>query len=127
VGFNLDIAHMRIAGIVPRCATRPGQERLSAEVERRIIHSHISDHPVHPGMHTHDQFVGSWTNIHAETTGYQPYLQLLLERAADESPVVPFSRCVAVELEGCNRVFTIHDSLSRLKHAIAVAQERFTR
>jgi hypothetical protein len=123
VGFNLDIAHMRIAEIVPQCAAHANaKQRLSAGVEQRIVHSHISDHP---GMHTHDQYVGSWTNIHAEKAGYQPHLQLLLQRAADKTPIVPFSRCVAVELEGCNRIFTIHDSLSRLKHAIAVAQQRF--
>jgi hypothetical protein len=38
---------------------------------------------------------------------------------------LPFSHTVAVELEGCNRIFSIHDSLSRLKHMIEMAHHRW--
>jgi sugar phosphate isomerase/epimerase len=119
VGLNLDIAHMRIAGI-------------KAEDLRKfsdwIVHAHISDHPA---MHTHDQIVGSWTNPGRLKGGYHEYLDLLLDRAqaarcqAKNNPEsLPFSGAVAVELEGCDRIFWIHDSLARLKHAIQLAAAR---
>jgi sugar phosphate isomerase/epimerase len=119
VGLNLDIAHMRIAGI-KAADLRPFSDR--------IVHAHISDHP---GMHTHDQIVGSWTNPGRLDGGYREYLDLLLDRAQaaqcrdkKNAESLPFSGAVAVELEGCCRIFSIHDSLARLKHAIQVAAER---
>jgi sugar phosphate isomerase/epimerase len=119
VGLNLDIAHMRIARI------KASELRPFAD---RIVHAHISDHP---GMHTHDQIVGSWTHPGRLTGGYREYLDLLLDRAQsarcqerDDKKSLPFSGAVAVELEGCDRVFWIHDSLARLKHAIQLATAR---
>jgi sugar phosphate isomerase/epimerase len=111
VGFNVDIAHLRI-------------ERIPATVletfRHRIVHAHISDHP---RMHTHDQHVGSWTNSSLTEGGYSDYLRQLLLRA--EQPTdVPFSGGVAVELEGCNRILWIHESLTQLQRAIAIAQNR---
>jgi sugar phosphate isomerase/epimerase len=116
VGLNLDIAHMRIARIKA--------SELQPFVDR-LVHAHISDHP---GMHTHDQVVGRWTHPGRLEGGYREYLDLLLQRAQavsrqeNASPKsLPFSGAVAVELEGCDRIFWIHDSLTRLKHAIALA------
>ena len=120
VGLNLDIAHMRIARI--------SADQLE-EFAPRIVHAHISDHPA---MHTHDQIVGSWTNPGRVRGGYIEYLDLLLHRARaarcrDETlgESLPFSGAVAVELEGCCRIFWIHDSLARLKHAIQLAAARW--
>jgi sugar phosphate isomerase/epimerase len=126
VGFNIDIAHYRI-------------ERIPAEKLRhwlpRIVHAHISDHP---RMHTHDQVVGNWTTVESPdrrfpTGGYQEYLQLLTERARrrrdpseQEHHVLPFSHAIAIELEGCNRIFAIHDSVSRLRQAITYVENRST-
>lgn len=113
VGLNLDIAHMRIAGI------KAAELRSFMSL---FVHSHISDHP---GMHTHDQVVGSWTNVHAVTGGYQPYIAILLDRAKSaKRGDLPFSRSIAIELEGCNRAFAIHDSVSRLRQVIQMAEER---
>jgi len=119
VGLNLDIAHMRIAGIKAE-DLRPFADR--------IVHAHISDHP---GMHTHDQTVGSWTHPGRLKGGYRDYLDLLLDRAEsaryqqqNNVKSLPFSGAVAVELEGSNRIFSIHDSLARLKHAIGLAAAR---
>jgi sugar phosphate isomerase/epimerase len=109
VGLNVDIAHMRIAGI--------SAQQLEDFVPR-MCHAHISDHP---GIHTHDQFVGNWTNIEQHDGGYLPFLRQLLRRCHTKSSI-PFTGCVAIELEGCNRIFSIHDSISRLRHAIMLAE-----
>lgn len=112
VGLNLDIAHMRIAGI----------EAKSLEgLQSRIVHAHIADHP---GIHTHDQMVGSWTNVTVASGGYIPYIKLLLDRASDKGEL-PFSKSIAIELEGCNESFSIHDSIARLRHLLALAQARY--
>jgi sugar phosphate isomerase/epimerase len=109
VGFNLDIAHMRIAEI----------EALSlSPLAGRILHAHISDHPF---MHTRDQPVGKWTSVEcASLTGYTPYLQLLANRM--EAPLpdghLPFSGAVALELEGCNRISWIRQSLGAMAHSL---------
>lgn len=136
VGINLDIAHVRIEGI-PAAELDPYLDQ--------IVHAHISDHP---RIHTHDQMVGNWTNIERIYDGYQPYLHLLLRRSRQfastrrtllsrlaawfgrsrrnsELPDLPFSNAVAIELEGCNRILSIHDSITRLRHAITIAQNRF--
>ncbi len=117
VGLNIDIAHMRIARI------RAKQLRPFLD---RIVHAHVSDHP---GIHTHDQFVGSWTNVQRLSGGYVPYVKLLFDRASqaaqEEGNVLPFTNAIAVELEGCNRIFSIHDSLSRLAHLIALVKSRY--
>lgn len=110
VGFNLDIAHMRIAGV--------SAKRLRPFL-KRFVHAHISDHP---GMHTHDQIVGSWTSPAVRHGGYTDYIRLLNERASGRKTAarneLPFSNTIAIELEGCNRIFWIHDSITRLRHAI---------
>jgi sugar phosphate isomerase/epimerase len=110
VGFNLDIAHMRIAGI---------SARKFECMKDRVVHAHISDHP---GMHTHDQIVGSWTNPGAKKGGYSDYVRLLADRNRSYTQLLnthpPFSEAIAIELEGCNRIFWIHDSITRLRHAI---------
>jgi len=115
VGFNIDVAHMRIARIY-------AQEL--EPLQHRIAHAHISDHPL---MHTHDQYVGSWTNPGFTQGGYREYLDLLLRRSHQfaEKKGFPFSNAVAVELEGCNRIFWIHDSLTRLNHSLAIARRRY--
>lgn len=125
VGFNLDIAHMRIAGIAARDLN---------QLMPMLVHAHISDHP---WIHTHDQIVGSWTNVERVTSGYQPYLRLLLDRSRHHqvqleqgrtaTDVLPFTNSIAIELEGCNRIFAIHDSVKRLEHAIAIAEGRYAK
>ncbi len=113
IGFNLDIAHMRIAGITDADLTT---------FKDRIVHAHISDHP---GMHTHDQVVGSWTDYRNARGGYTAYWKLLNQRLASAATTdnirPPFSGAVAIELEGCNRIAWIHDSVTRLRHSIMAA------
>lgn len=128
VGFNFDIAHMRIVQLHAK-----GPEHIVDRLRPivpRIVHAHISDHP---GIHTHDQIVGRWTNAQCTAGGYQPYLKCLLDRSyryhrelesgADPAQVLPFTGAIGIELEGSNRIFAIHDSIKRLEHAIAIAEK----
>ena len=66
VGFNLDIAHMRIAEI--------SANQLHG-LRGWFVHAHIADHP---GMHTRDQVVGTWTEIERNGGGYFDYLKMLV-------------------------------------------------
>lgn len=116
VGFNMDIAHMRIAKI---------KASFLYDYKDQIIHSHISDHP---GAHTIDQQVGSWTRIQNHTHGYYPYLKLLEKRLSEHSehPTLgglPCTGTVALELEGCNRINWIHQSLVAMKHLCAITAD----
>lgn len=132
VGLNLDIAHMKIAGV------EPAQLR---KYTGRIVHGHIADHP---GMHTRDQPIGTWTTVHRRANGYRDYVEILCDRsrAASEgsrdsssrwrrwwnshfhSPSaltqmdLPFSGGLALELEGCNRISWVFDSLWRMRQII---------
>ena len=102
VGFNLDIAHMKIAKI--------SADQLE-NVKGLFVHAHISDHP---GMHTRDQVVGTWTEIERDHSGYFDYLKLLADHGGANP--LPFSGAVALELEGCNRMSWIHRSLDAMNH-----------
>lgn len=115
VGFNMDIAHMRIARIAAR------KLRTFRDL---FIHAHIADHP---GMHTRDQVVGHWTPIEQHATGYYPYLEILGERLVDAQKGregLPFSGCIALELEGCNRIDWVHHGIARLKETIEVLNRK---
>lgn len=125
VALNVDIAHYLIANVPPTLLDRP-------EVLRRIAHAHIADHPGLPGgrMHTRDLYLGSFTTVEraeddAELSAgeYYPFLRRLLLRARQvretliAPDAIPFTGAVAIELEGCNRIFWIHQSVGRLNHA----------
>ncbi|MBC8352980.1 MAG: hypothetical protein H8E66_13375 [Planctomycetes bacterium] len=129
VGFNLDIAHMRIANVDATDLDGNGEE---PNLVPRILHAHISDHP---GMHTHDQAVGTWTDIESRDCGYQPFLARLVRRAIEwkegahkhwqNSGIgLPFSGVVALELEGSDHIFDVHDSILRIRHIIDIAIEQ---
>jgi len=111
VGLNFDIGHFRIAKIMP--------DKLG-DLRSRIVHCHVSDHP---GMHTRDQPVGSWTAVEVRADdGYRPYLQVLADRlkeARDGKSSPLFSGVAALELEGCARIGWVYDSIPRLRHALA--------
>jgi len=123
VGINLDIAHMRIAGV-----GAPALERYLS----RIVHAHISDHP---GLHTQDQSVGNWTPLSRNVdVGYEPYIKLLERRAmeyasqstrqggANSTTAVksslPFSNAVAIELEGSARLQTVGRSVAAMRQIL---------
>lgn len=112
VGLNLDIAHMKIAGVPVE--TTQGNSGLS-EFKDRVVHAHLCDHP---DMHTRDQVVGSWQPVEQYGDGRYAYVELLSEIANAErrGSELPFSGAVALELEGCNRIRWIHQSLSGMKH-----------
>lgn len=107
VGLNLDIAHMKIAGVSAHELYRHRD---------RIVHAHICDHP---RMHTLDQSLGRWSAVHRFEGPDYPYLLLLddirWEMEKQKPRQLPFSRSVALELEGCNRIAWIHESLTALK------------
>lgn len=115
VGFNIDVAHFKIDGV------RADELKPFA---KRILHAHVSDHP--PSMHTHDQSVGEWTNVIQGESAYQEYFDFLTRVALEriEKPGLPFTGTVAIELEGCNRIMDIVDSISRVRFTIEKAHSR---
>jgi len=117
VGFNIDIAHFKIGGV------STSQLRQFSD---QVVHMHISDHP--RSMHTHDQSVGSWTNVIQGKSDYQEYFDWLTEVAhvrRAKPNGLPFTGTVAIELEGCNRILEIVDSVSRVRFMIQKAQSRY--
>lgn len=116
VGINVDIAHMKIANVDPESIL--GREH----VLNRILHAHTSDHPT--GMHTRDQAIGRWSTIERYNGPDYRYLRVLQERADMKDTLLPFSRRVALELEGCNRMRSVHDSLSALRGLLTAAKTR---
>ncbi|MCA9138396.1 MAG: hypothetical protein KDB00_16610 [Planctomycetales bacterium] len=105
VGLNFDIAHMKIAGV---------SDSAIEDFRRWMIHSHVCDHP---GMHTRDQVLGTWDPVDRSNAGFYGPLKSFTEApdvAGREG--LPWSRSVAIELEGCNRIMWIHDSVSALRH-----------
>lgn len=113
VGLNLDVAHMRIAGVTA-AELRPWWDR--------IVHGHIADHP--PGMHTRDQPPGTWTPVYTPDSAFHPYVKLLADRAEGYVPNtgLPFSGAVAIELEGCERIDYVFQSIPPMKHLVRVAR-----
>lgn len=119
VGLNLDIAHMRLANVRPKWLR---ENNLVSQ----IVHAHICDHP---RMHTRDQPLGTWTSTYSGRQ-FGDYLDLLFERAKNAPPaaenssddMLPFSRAVAIELEGSNRISWIHRSVNRLSRMLRVAE-----
>ena len=111
VGLNLDIAHMRIAGI-PADALRPYMSR--------IAHAHISDHP---RLHTRDQVPGSWTSTSQIDSDYLPYTTLLIDRALDAGTTeatgqknkLPYSFSFSLELEGNDSYRPLHEGFAIMK------------
>ena len=108
VGLNLDLAHMVAAGVSPDFL-RKNKELL--------IHSHIADLPY--GMHTRDQAIGEWSPGCLDESDYWGLLSVLQERAiaSNDSPL-PFSRHVAIELEGCSRLPWIYRSVGTLREML---------
>lgn len=105
VGFNLDVAHMKIAEISAK-SLQP--------ISDMFVHAHIADHP--PWMHCRDQVVGEWTTVDRHDGAYIPYLRLLANRTIQgNDDGLPFSGVIALELEGCNRMSWVHRSLSAMK------------
>lgn len=110
VGINLDVGHMRIAGVTANDLQK---------YEDKIVHAHISDHP---SMHTRDHYLGAWTDI-AHPNEFDPYIKLLKRRLTPtpegERPGLGFSGTVAIELEGCNRLEWVLRSIQELRRLLA--------
>ncbi len=120
VGLNLDIAHMKIAEVpVTRTPQTPAETPVLDEFANRIVHAHVCDHP---GMHTRDQVVGNWHPIDRGQGDASSYVNLLrrVPHAPGRPPGLPFSHAVALELEGCNRIAWIHQSLCAMKRLFAI-------
>ena len=104
LGFNIDIAHMKIADV-----TSDDIDLLS----KYVVHAHICDTP---GLHTRDQPVGYWSPVEMPNSIDYEYLNVLvsLDEHAAERNGLPFSHAIALELEGCNRIKWVLDSLSAM-------------
>lgn len=110
VGINVDIAHLNIAGV---------EARDLVEFRDWILHAHLCNHP---GMHTRDQVVGVWIPVERYCGEDYPYLRLLAEidESSPDRQGRPFTRTVALELEGCSRINWVHRSLVAMKHMTEV-------
>jgi hypothetical protein len=105
VGLNVDIAHMRMAG-VPAGWIRKNASHL-------VVHAHITDHPL---MHTRDQRIGGWMPVDRfDAEEYEFLFELAGIGSARGAGGLPFSGCIALELEGCGRISWIHSSLNALR------------
>lgn len=120
IGLNADIAHASIAGVPARTARTPDGKVIRGldEFADRIVHGHICDHP---GMHTRDQVPGVWKPVDRGDNEYRPYLELLaaVGAAPPRQSGLPFSNTVALELEGCNRIGWVHESIVALKQLLS--------
>lgn len=122
IALNVDLAHWLIAGVAPEFLD-------NAWVRRRVAHAHIADHPgrFDRRMHTRDHPLSAFSNFERASGVFYPFLQRLLRRAAENPKAldsIPFSASIALELEGANRIFWIHNSLNRLHHAIQFQMNR---
>ena len=119
IGLNADIAHLDIAEVELETRVIDGRVvKGLKEFADRVVHAHICDHP---GMHTRDQVLGTWKPVDRGRNELFSYVELLAQIAAagPRESGLPFSRTIALELEGCNRINWIHQSLTALKHMLA--------
>lgn len=104
VGLNLDIAHMIMSDV--------HSSHLGAFGDL-VVHAHIADHP---GMHTRDQRISGFMPVDRFEAEEYAFLVALAEiwggRSKQEG--LPYSGCVAVELEGCGRIGWVHSSVHSL-------------
>lgn len=112
VGLNIDIGHMRIAGIET-------SDLIEREVGDIIVHSHISDNP---GMHTRDLPTGMWNAVN-DCYGFDfKYLRWLSKidvNLSRRKSKLPFSRSVALELEGCDRPDWVNSGVASLRYMLS--------
>lgn len=114
LGLNVDVAHMRMANVHPS-VLRDGEG-----LGRRVVHSHLADHP---GMHTRDQAIGDWMPVDRYDAKEYEFLLDIAESFGRRGPTeLPYSGCVALELEGCNRIAWIHRSLTAMRHMCATVK-----
>jgi|GEM_PF-2402951 len=97
VGFNLDIAHWRMARIKP--------DAIPPEVQNRIGHSHIAGHD----MRGH---LGDIQIAAEDKDTFTPWLALLTQQFANTSRKISFSGLVSVEFEAAKHA---HDVFSTLQ------------
>jgi hypothetical protein len=97
VGFNLDIAHWRMARIEPHA--------IPPEVQNRIGHSHIAGHD----MRGH---LGDIRIAAEDKDTFTPWLALLTQQFANTSRKISFSGLVSVEFEAAKHA---HDVFSTLQ------------
>jgi sugar phosphate isomerase/epimerase len=107
VGLNLDVAHWTLAKITPEMV------RNCKEVKKRIFHGHISDHS---NGHFSDVGLGL---IH-KRQHFKAWLDLLHEVAEDQKKLqLGFWGGVAIELEACKTMKSVHDSVKILNDLVA--------
>ncbi len=101
IGFNLDIAHWRMAGISPALVPK--------EIRRRIGHSHIAGHDIRG--HLGDKRIEA-----ADLPAFSPWLSFLSWLPQEVGRVVPFSGVVSVEFEAARDSRDVIDSLKTVNH-----------
>jgi hypothetical protein len=113
LSINLDVAHMKIAKV---------KETDLEKYSKWIAHAHICDHP---GMHTKDQVIGTWEPIDRSSSSFHKYIELYYKATKERMEVgLPTSRAIAIELEGCNRISWIHESVMSLRHVLLSTKRR---
>ncbi|MEO1529053.1 MAG: hypothetical protein AAFX06_26845 [Planctomycetota bacterium] len=106
VGFNMDVAHMNISDV---------RDSDLQEVSHLLVHAHQCDTP---GQHTRDLPVGVWDAVVPQSNRSRPYLEVLnaVDPSSSDRCGLPFSRAVALELEGCRQWNWILEGLSAMHY-----------
>jgi len=104
-GVNLDIGHMMIL---------EEPDKSIEDVVDSIVHTHVSDHPT--GIHAKDWYIGAWNPVEICGSPFAQHLAKLSQRLAAES--LPFSGCLALELEGCSRLSWVRASIGSLNYLL---------
>ena len=109
VSVNLDVAHFQMCEMLPK--------NLLPYIEL-FSHGHLSDHP---GLHTHDQPIGSWSAVEQLSSSVYGYL-LLLAKAMTlrRSKKLPISGMVSCELEGCNQIGWIESAIQNTQKIVRI-------
>jgi len=114
LGFNVDIGHMLIKGISADDLRTLGCSLTASEAWKRLLfHAHISDAPQ---THTCDQAIGRWTAVAScNPSPYDEYIRLLKKELSTSAT---FSKTISIELEGCDHIGRIQESLTQLRYLI---------
>jgi len=115
VGFNLDIAHWALAGIVPEDVRRQHLDHLDQNTEglsilQRVVHSHIAGY--HPCGHIDDTFLLA-DNSPNQVADYSKWIELLRDRIQMQS-LLQFTQHTSLEFEAAKDYKAVGVSVAQL-------------
>ncbi|MCA9052088.1 MAG: C39 family peptidase, partial [Planctomycetaceae bacterium] len=107
LGFNLDIAHWRIAGIKPESVLSMDE----GEIGKRIGHCHAAGHDERAHF-------GDVKIVAADKAVFSPWLEVVKKISAQKERCVPFSQCVSLEFEAARDTREVEASADILRRWI---------